>query len=334
MQVRFERSMRSEPEGTCYIPSQKQLRQDGPPDAGNISGCQENLSKKKKVRMSRIKSLARIAGNQKLLELQGGELIATSPIKVEKDGEMGTNFLGSYAEPTMLVIMFPSQTMLPSISDLKDKFACFGPIDEASLSIFWKSSTCQIVYRYKTDAEAAYHYAIQKRNLFSSEVNYYLEAPSIGATELYKLGESVNLPVEETRKEILSQTSLSSGEFFSELKPTFQQLHLLPENILEVSNCPSVLSEHFLSCSEDNPKISQYQPPLSSPSAYQQIGINPFDDAINKKHCQVEAMKNCSHQATTSANSVNVSHQLINLLTSCSDILGDLRHSSEPMAYI
>ncbi|XP_071940290.1 uncharacterized protein [Coffea arabica] len=347
MEIGFERSICSVSEGTCYTQSEKQLRPQGAPDAGNISGRHENFSKKKITRLNRIKSLARIGANQKVLELQGGQIIAASSIKFEKDFEMETHFLSNYAEPTMLIITFPPQAMLPSISELKDKFACFGPMDESSLGICWKSSACQIGFLYKTNAEAAYRYAIQNRTLFSSEVNYHLQAFSLGASELYKSGETMNHHVEEAHEEIQSQTSLSSYIFSNEMKPALRQLPVNPENILEGcqeegSISPSAFPEHISVRAEDYSDISQNILPLSSPSACplistlpsitEQIGINHHVDAIEKKPCQFDTMKkkNHKHQGTTSANSP---HQLINLLTSCSKILGGFMPSSESMAY-
>ncbi|KAL3508076.1 hypothetical protein ACH5RR_033458 [Cinchona calisaya] len=248
MQSTTLRSIFSGSEGTCYVPPQKQLKPRGTPDSGNISGSQENLSMKKKVRLNRIKSLARIAGNQKHLELQGGEIIATSSIKLEKNSEMETNNLVNYAEPSMMVIEFPY-------------------------------------------------------------------------------------------KEIPPQTSLNSGEFFSDLKPKFQQLSLLPENIQ--MDCQEE-SNYFLSSAKHHSEISQHLPALSPPPVFplystmpcmnEDFGISHFLESIDKNPFQVEAMKNADHQATTSANCTDVSNRLINLLTSCCEILSELKHSCDSIS--
>ncbi|KAK1548878.1 hypothetical protein Q3G72_001767 [Acer saccharum] len=44
---------------------------------------------------------------------------------------------------------------MPSVSELKARFACFGQIHSAH-RVFWKSAKCQFVFKYESDAKAAY----------------------------------------------------------------------------------------------------------------------------------------------------------------------------------
>ncbi|KAE8651613.1 uncharacterized protein LOC101211600 [Cucumis sativus] len=88
-------------------------------------------------------------------------------------------------DPTMLVMKFPPETSLPSLNELKARFGRFGPIDQSGLRIFWKSSTCRVVFLYKPDAQAAYKYAMGNKSLFGNvNVKYQLREVGAPATEV------------------------------------------------------------------------------------------------------------------------------------------------------
>lgn len=89
-------------------------------------------------------------------------------------------------EHTMLLMKFPPRTSLPSIAELKARFARFGPLDHSSTRVFWKSLTCRVVFRYKHDAEAAHRYAVKNNSLFGNvNVKYTLrEMEVVAAPEL------------------------------------------------------------------------------------------------------------------------------------------------------
>ncbi|KAK9046980.1 hypothetical protein V6N11_052849 [Hibiscus sabdariffa] len=90
-------------------------------------------------------------------------------------------------EPTMLVMKFPPQVSLPSVAELKARFGRFGSLDQSAIRVFWKSSTCRVVFRHKIDAQAAYRYANGTNSLFGNvNVRYHIrsvEAPSAEALD-------------------------------------------------------------------------------------------------------------------------------------------------------
>ncbi|XP_022773468.1 uncharacterized protein LOC111315754 [Durio zibethinus] len=90
-------------------------------------------------------------------------------------------------EPTMLVMKFPPQVSLPSVAELKARFGRFGSLDQSAIRVFWKSSTCRVVFRHKIDAQAAYRYANGTNSLFGNvNVRYHLrsvEAPTAEALD-------------------------------------------------------------------------------------------------------------------------------------------------------
>lgn len=65
-------------------------------------------------------------------------------------------------------LKFPPQTSLPSVAELKARFARFGPMDQSGFRIFWKSSTCHVVFLYKADAQAAFKFSAANPSLFGS----------------------------------------------------------------------------------------------------------------------------------------------------------------------
>ncbi|CAA7024711.1 unnamed protein product [Microthlaspi erraticum] len=78
-------------------------------------------------------------------------------------------------EPTMLVMKFPPGTSLPSSALLKARFGRFGLLDQSAIRVFWKSSTCRVVFLYKADAQTAFRYASGNSSLFGNvNVRYFL----------------------------------------------------------------------------------------------------------------------------------------------------------------
>ncbi|XP_010455106.1 PREDICTED: uncharacterized protein LOC104736750 isoform X3 [Camelina sativa] len=78
-------------------------------------------------------------------------------------------------EPTMLVMKFPPDTSLPSAALLKARFGRFGLLDQSAIRVFWKSSTCRVVFLYKADAQTAFRYATANKSLFGNvNVKYFL----------------------------------------------------------------------------------------------------------------------------------------------------------------
>ncbi|KAM2612991.1 hypothetical protein TB2_032883 [Malus domestica] len=94
-------------------------------------------------------------------------------------------------EPTMLVLKFPPNISLPSPAELKAKFARFGPMDQSGLRVFWKSSTCRVVFLYKSDAQAAFKFATANRSLFGN-FSVRCQIREVGGPEVPELGKGDN----------------------------------------------------------------------------------------------------------------------------------------------
>ncbi|XWS23449.1 hypothetical protein CRYUN_Cryun28dG0014800 [Craigia yunnanensis] len=153
------------------------------------SDRQEEIAAKRLKKISQLKSLAaEKKGNLKTVEapkVEGKEQPTAGPparpLK-KPDSARKMEPPPRAVEPTMLVMKFPPQVSLPSVAELKARFGRFGSLDQSAIRVFWKSSTCRVVFRYKIDAQAAYRYANGTNSLFGNvNVRYHLrsvEAPT------------------------------------------------------------------------------------------------------------------------------------------------------------
>ncbi|XP_010259666.1 PREDICTED: uncharacterized protein LOC104599005 [Nelumbo nucifera] len=192
---------------------------DDPTKAGrkrSLSDRQEEIAVKRMKKLNELKLMTeKKAGSQKAQEMQRGE---------RKDGkDAGTTILAKQmrpdyekkpeppariAEPTMLVMKFPPRTSLPSVPELKARFARFGPLDHSATRVFWKSSTCRVVFKHKSHAQVAHSYAVRNSSLFGNvKVNYHLrelEAPTP------EMPDSGKWRAEVTSDEVQSRTVVAS----------------------------------------------------------------------------------------------------------------------------
>ncbi|XP_041020722.1 uncharacterized protein LOC121262344 [Juglans microcarpa x Juglans regia] len=142
-------------------------RKRGPSDR------QEEIAAKKLKKINAIKSLAvEKKASQKSSEnrrVEGRDSVVPAlPKSFRPDLVKKLEPVAKAVNPTMLVMKFPPGTSLPSVAELKAKFARFGPIDQSGLRVFWKSLTCRVVFLHKHDAEAAYRYAVANSSFLGS----------------------------------------------------------------------------------------------------------------------------------------------------------------------
>ncbi|KAJ4847052.1 hypothetical protein Tsubulata_037445 [Turnera subulata] len=145
------------------------------PDS-SIFGAQEMFSKRReKPETVELLSNAKKIDSEKHFKLQataGKEADMKVLMKAAKDSLTQHRTSIKVAKPTMLIIKFPRQSILPSVSELEAKFGSFGPFDSTP-RVFWKSSTCRIIFKYECDAQVARRYAVQDRTLFGHvNINY------------------------------------------------------------------------------------------------------------------------------------------------------------------
>ncbi|PKI74048.1 hypothetical protein CRG98_005526, partial [Punica granatum] len=141
------------------------------------SDRQEELEAKKLKSVNKIKMLTAekkaVQKGQDTRPGEGKETAATAPSSKSVKPVLARRSeppppLARAAEPTMLVMKFPPKTSLPSVAHLKARFARFGPLDHNSIRVFWKSSTCRVVFQHKVDAQAACKYAMGNSSPFGN----------------------------------------------------------------------------------------------------------------------------------------------------------------------
>lgn len=134
-------------------------RGDGKETAGKITGQmpeRKNMQRSAEVQRRDTKDMT-------------GKSMALTPARVSgSEAARKRQLPVRAANPTMLVMKFPFGAALPSSSELKAKFARFGPLDHSGTRIFWKSFTCRLVYQHKIDAQAALKFATSTTNLFGN----------------------------------------------------------------------------------------------------------------------------------------------------------------------
>ncbi|CAD6334637.1 unnamed protein product [Miscanthus lutarioriparius] len=82
--------------------------------------------------------------------------------------------------PTALMMKFPLKGTLPSVASLKARFARFGPLDVDGIRVYWKSHMCRVIYRFKSDAEAALRYAKANAMFGQVDTQYHLREVESG----------------------------------------------------------------------------------------------------------------------------------------------------------
>ncbi|KAK2640349.1 hypothetical protein Ddye_028144 [Dipteronia dyeriana] len=173
-------------------------RPDDPTKAGRKrlpSERQEENAAKRLKKINNVKSLTTEKKAQRTLDgqrVEGKEHVAVLPLKPVKPDSIKKLVPPARAvNPTMLVMKFPPGTSLPSAAELKARFGRFGALDQSGTRVFWKSSTCRVVFRYKVDAQAACKYANGNNTLFGNvKVRYSLRDFEASTNEVGDLDKS------------------------------------------------------------------------------------------------------------------------------------------------
>lgn len=179
-------------------PAKPSFRSDDPTIAGRKrapSDRQEEIAAKRSKKISDIRSLAaEKKATQKTSEAPRGDVRESAvPLgrKIKHDSMKKAEHPARAVEPTMLVMKFPPKTSLPSPAELKARFARFGPMDQSGLRVFWKSTTCRVVFLHKSDALAACKYAAANNSLFgTSGMRCYIREVEAQATEASEFGKA------------------------------------------------------------------------------------------------------------------------------------------------
>ncbi|KAL6608210.1 hypothetical protein ACP70R_041273 [Stipagrostis hirtigluma subsp. patula] len=144
------------------------------------SDRQEELAVKKKAKLNKIKTLSteKKAGGIEQKNAAASAAPATRPGARDKAETAARKKEPAprirTPSPTALMMKFPVKSTLPSVASLKARFARFGPLDVDGIRVYWKSHMCRVIYRFRSDAEAALKYAKANSMFGQVDTQYYL----------------------------------------------------------------------------------------------------------------------------------------------------------------
>ncbi|KAM7488178.1 hypothetical protein LguiB_025662 [Lonicera macranthoides] len=240
----------------------------------------------KRAQPTAIKPEAKVKNNAKIAVNSGSNVKEALSVGEEQI----VAEVSSSDQPTMLVMKFPHGSRLPSISELKAKFARFGPLDTPSTSVYWNSTTCQVVFLQKSDAESAYNYAVN--------------------------GTIFGVPNVEFR--------LVELEYASQLEPTNSCLKNPNSGVGSTSASTEDPGVNFmLSASGSDGREKSNVLNIESINKF-------VDDINKKylEFKEMNRQKNPT-VATSSSSSTDISSQMMNLLIRCNEIVADIKQSSK-----
>lgn len=157
-------------------------RHDDPTKGGRKrvpSERQEEIAAKRAKKITEVKSLAAekkaLLKNPEMQQVDGKAKVAavrqspSRPMKIRTEQHVKkADRPPRVEEPTYLVMKFQSGSSLPSLMELKARFARFGPLDTSLSRVFYKTNTCRVAFLYKQDAHVAYRYAVGSKSVFSN----------------------------------------------------------------------------------------------------------------------------------------------------------------------
>ncbi|XP_054802380.1 PWWP domain-containing protein 1-like [Prosopis cineraria] len=362
----------------------KHVRQDDPTKAGRKrtpSDRQEEIAAKRLKKIKEIKALAaeKKVVSQKTSEARRGEgkesLVSTAPKLVKPDLiKKKVESSPKAIEPTMLVIKFPPQTSLPSVAELKARFARFGPIDQSGLRVFWTTSTCRVVFLRKNDAQAAYKYAVGNNSLFGNvAVRCHLRKLGDSAADDSEVAKvrggddsTILTPRAKDPAVVQRQTSVSSQQPLPQ--PTIQlksclkkssgdesgqvtgnggsnkgtprvkfmlggeensrgeQLTLSSRNNFNSASLADGGAPSSVAMDFNSKNVQKFitQPPLPIPPFPTQYTKVPQHNLHNSEMAPRNTSNIINATASVTANTVDISQQMISLLTRCNDVVTSL----------
>ncbi|XP_039039888.1 uncharacterized protein LOC120177972 isoform X2 [Hibiscus syriacus] len=356
-------------------PARPLARPDDPTKAGlkrPPSDRQEEIAAKRLKKIAHLKSLAaEKKGNLRTSEAPKVKVkeqpTAAPPGRPHKKPDSARKMEPPprAVEPTMLVMKFPPEVSLPSAAQLKARFGRFGALDQSAIRVFYKSSTCRVVFRHKIDAQAAYRYANGTNSLFGNvNVRYHLrsvEAPTAEALDSDKgrgdttTGETI--PV----KDSVVERSASVLAHQPILQPTVQLKSCLKKPSEEAGQATGsnggrgAARVKFMLGGEKTSRGDQLMvgnrnnfnnnpgfPDTAAPSVAMEFNtknfpkvipqslssfpVNPPISQFGKAPSEVAPRNahNLNTQTTTpptSITSMDISQQMLNLLTKCNDVV-------------
>ncbi|PIN26992.1 Histone-lysine N-methyltransferase [Handroanthus impetiginosus] len=285
-------------------------------------------------------------------EIPAKNVPPTLPKVVKLDSSKRNNQPPRVHSPTMLVMKFPQGAALPSGAELRAKFARFGPLDHSATRVFWKSYTCRLVFRQKVDAQAALTFALGSSNLFgNNNVRCYIkavESEPVEAEPVKAQLPDVSAPTAPQLRGTTIEHRTPSKLPVLPLQPSVQLKSCLKKPsaeegsngngrgtrvkfILGGEGSSNIKTEQLVSSSFTEVPSSSYTThsmdisSKNSPKFIPQSNVPTTTTAHTQHHLQFQKYPIDTPIATAQQMPTNdISQQLLNLLTRCSDVVNNL----------
>ncbi|KAH7573600.1 hypothetical protein JRO89_XS03G0178600 [Xanthoceras sorbifolium] len=282
-----------------------------------ISDCGKGASIEELKELKDLKSLAakKKAGDEKLVKSLGRnerKTNVTALNKLTKYSSKKSDTPTRATKPTMILMQFPRQSAMPSV-----------------------------VFKYKSDAMAAYSYAVESKSLFGSvKVEYCLQALEVPATQFPN-------PCKEIAGKALDEVSpfkpFSTSDY-AKPRPMAPRHQLLHPRVQPRSCLKKQLSNELDSTDVVHGKTPHLKVMNSNggSSSYAAININAKNSPLllvppnqksyvnencksdhlveicNAHYLQLEARNNRVCTTTTNTETIDISAQMLSLLMRCS----------------
>ncbi|KAG0471769.1 hypothetical protein HPP92_016315 [Vanilla planifolia] len=231
--------------------------------------------------------------------------------------------------PTFLVMKFPPRATLPSIANLKARFARFGPLDLSAARVYWKTYSCKILFRYKSDAQAAYDF-VMKNDLFGQvKVAYHLRDSEVSGE-----GRTPNSP-----KKTIESSLLPPGSAGLPLSDPTRKL-LQPKSILkrpggEVSRSHVASRVRFML--SDNGDGEPTKVVASGKKAQKSLGLFPPQLTAGRPPADFQRIEGLLSSSSAgeplSKSDVDISGPMLSLLLKCNDVVNNVKASIGYISY-
>ncbi|KAH9765767.1 PWWP domain-containing protein [Citrus sinensis] len=270
---------------------------------GRITGP-EQMSVEEPKRLNELKLLSEEkteAGDRKLEKplRRGARMSLKVQEKRRKYSQKKRDTSRKFREPKMMVIQFSSQSALPSVSELKASCARFGQLHSPPC-VFWRSSTCQVRFKCKSDAEAAFAHAVKNRPLLFGNMELVVNVPN----EAPRVKKHVTTGESTKPRSIAPQHQLSH--------PSSQPKSCLKKHLDDGATIVHNETPHVKSMSGGQESTSTEQIVAKS---------------IINNHVQPEATNNCPDASCSSSQSIDISDQMLSLLMRWHETVVDLKKS-------
>lgn len=141
----------------------------------------EKMSQLRQLASKKKKTAAIVQKNPESKDQKDGASSAAAAAEASRKTERPPS--PKLPSPTFLIMKFPPRSTLPSVSNLKARFARFGPLDLLGTRVSWKNYSCRVLFRHKSDAQSAVDF-VQNNDLFGQvKVGYYLRDQEISTPD-------------------------------------------------------------------------------------------------------------------------------------------------------